>query len=256
MIKQLVAFLLLLLPAVVLAQEPGQADAEAQALQQKWQAYAPGGWYVLSASTGALFGPRSDDVALVIEEDDPAKRIANEGMGEPVLNTNPRALLILSRQGSGYRQLNRIDGFLPSAGDEDSPCLADPLTEGPGVAIGKGVLTIGLNYWYSCGTWYVTQHVYKFRPEKARLRLTGIESFSMHRAGGPGSRTSVNFLTGRKKHIENAADVGPEPEEGEVIDLPAPVNKWSRIKRGPFYLDAMKREACAEYEGAPSWCGY
>jgi hypothetical protein len=259
MFKKLAAFFLLLSASAVVGQEPDatvQPDAELHALQQKWQAYTPGGWRVLSASNGALFGPRSDDAALVIERDDPALRITNEGMGEPVLNTNPRALLLLSRQGSGYRLVSRIDGFLPSEGDEDDRCLADPLIEGPGVKIGKGMLTIGLQYWYSCGSWYVNQNIYKFRPEKARLRLTGVESFSFSRAGGPGSRTSMNFLTGRKKHIENAADVGPQPEEGEDIDLPAPVTKWTRISRGPFYLDAMKRESCAEYEGAPVWCGF
>lgn len=241
------------------AQGPGAADqteADGQALQQKWGSFAPKGWRVLLSADGSIFGPKTNDAVLVIEETDPANVVSNDRLGASQLNTNPRALLILAGKGDSYVVASRDDGFLPSEGDPESSCLADPLMEGPGIEIKKRVISISLNYWYSCGSWYVNQDTSKFRVEKGRLRLIGQEGWSFHRASGMGSRTSVNFLTGRKQHIDNVSGLGPEPEIADGEELPKPVTKWSKVNRGPFYLDAMDRTLCIDYDSAPSWCGY
>ena len=240
----------------VMAHSSTDAPSDIEQLQKNWGAFAPNGWRVLMATTGNLAGPRSRDAIVVIEEVNPSKIIANTNLGNPELNTNPRVMLVLANDGSGYRVARRIDGFLPSEGDPESPCLADPLAEGRGIAIDRQTLSISLQFWYSCGSWFVTNHEHKFRAEKGGLRLVGMESSSFHRGGGMGSRTSINFLTGRKKHIANADDLGPDPEMDEGEKMPQPDISWSRISRGPFYLDSMKREACSEYETAAVWCGF
>jgi hypothetical protein len=232
-----------------------RAAADEQALQQKWGSFAPKGWRVLLAVDGNIFGPKTNDAVLVIEETDPTKIVSNDRLGASQLNTNPRAMLILAGNGGSYVVASRDDGFLPSEGDPESTCLADPLMEGPGIEIKKRVVSISLNYWYSCGSWYVNQDTSKFRVEKGRLRLIGQEGWTFHRASGMGSRTSVNFLTGRKQHIDNVSDIGPQPEVADGEELPKPVTKWTKVNRGPFYLDAMNRQACIDNESAPSWCG-
>ncbi len=244
---------------IAAAQGPGAVEtteADRQALQDKWGGFAPKGWRVLLAVDGSIFGPKTNDAVLVIEETDPAKIVSNERLGASQLNTNPRAILFLTEQGSSHVVAIRNDGFLPSEGDAENSCLADPLMEGPGIEIKKRIVSISLNYWYSCGSWYVNQDTSKFRLEKARLRLIGQEGWSFHRASGLGSRTSVNFLTGRKKQMDNVADIGPEPELADGEELPKPVTKWSSVNRGPFYLDAMDRKLCNDYDKAPAWCGY
>jgi hypothetical protein len=260
MLRHVAALIVLsLIPSPLLAggQETGtleQRAAEQRVLHEKWGRFAPKGWRVLIAETGSIFGPKTNDAILVVEDTDPAKLVSNEGLGADTLNTNPRVLLFLAGRGNGYEIVGRDDGFLPSEGDTESPCLADPLMEGPGIQIKNRVISIGLNYWFSCGTWYVNQDISKFRAEKGRLRLIGQESFSFHRASGMGERTSVNFLTGRKKHIDNVADIGPEPDLEEGETLPKPVVTWSNVNRGPFYLDIMNRKLCEDYKNAPSWC--
>jgi hypothetical protein len=242
---------------IAAAQGPGaveQTQADEQALQQKWGSFAPKGWRVLLAADGSIFGPKTADAVLVIEQTDPANIVSNDRLGASQLNTNPRALLILAAKGDSYVIASRNDGFLPSEGDPESSCLADPLMEGPGIEIKKRIISISLNYWYSCGSWYVNQDTSKFRVEKGRLRLIGQEGWSFHRASGMGSRTSVNFMTGRKQQIENVSGLGPEPEVADGEELPKPVTTWTRVNRGPFYLDAMNRIACEDYEAAPSWC--
>jgi hypothetical protein len=246
------------IPVALFAQENDDGDelaAKQLKLQVQWGRFAPNGWRVLQAATGSFLAPTSNDVVLVVEEQNPAKIITNKGMGEPLLNTNARALLLLAKNGQTYQVKASFVGFLPSGGDSENRCLADPLSEGNGVSIANRVISINLHYWYSCGSWYVTSNDYKFRSEKGRLRLIGIESWSFHRASGMGSRTSVNYLTGRKKHIENVNDLGPEPEVLEGEDMPEQVITRSRLDRGPFYLDSMTRVTCADYENAPSWCG-
>jgi hypothetical protein len=256
------ALLLALSSSTILAegQEAGnpenEAAAELKALQKKWGRFAPSGWRVVMAKTGNVLGPKSDDALVVVEEENPAKIVSNDGLGMDKLNTNPRALLLLAAKGKDYAVARRFDGFLPSEGNPESPCLADPLLEGPGIEIKNQVVTISLHYWYSCGSWYVNRNDYKFRSEKNSLRLIGMESWSVHRASGMGDTTSINFLTGRKKHVDNVAGLGPEPELAEGEERPEPSTKWSNVARGPFYLDRMARKDCDNYEKAPSWCGY
>ncbi len=249
-------FLFCLMPGAASVQaQPTNDEAAQQAINAKWGPYAPKRWRVIMAETGSLFAPGSDDAVLVVEDTDPANIVANEGMGEPQLNTNRRWLLILTGSGGTYEIRGQIEDFLPSAGDPESPCLADPLMEGPGIAIDKRVLSIGLQYWYSCGSWYVNRNTLKFRAEGERLRLIGRESWSFHRGGGMGNRTSVNYLTGRKQHVENAPDIGPQPDAEVGDDVPKPVERWSRANRRPVYFDCMRREQCSGERAGPDWCG-
>jgi hypothetical protein len=231
-----------------------EAVAGQKALQKQWGAHAPNGWRIIMAATGSISDAKSDDVILVVEDQNPANIVTNNSLGMPELNTNPRTLLLLTKQGESYAVTGRYEGFLPSEGDPESPCLADPLAEGPGISVKGRVLTIGLQYWYSCGSWYVNRNTYKFRVEKNRLRLIGLDSWSFHRASGMADTTSINYLTGRKKQVDNVRELGPVPEPEEDVEPLPSTTKWSKVKRGPYYLDSMKREQCAEYENAPEWC--
>jgi hypothetical protein len=258
-----IAFSLGILASPVIAENAGpgaavgdEAAAALQELQCKWGSYAPKGWRVIMAATGHLFGARSDDVALIVEDQNPTNIIRNESLGASELNANPRILLLLTKQGESYVVKGRYEDFLPSEGDLDNTCLADPLMEGPGVEIKSRQLIIGLQYWHSCGSWYVNRNTFKFRPEEDRMRLIGMDSWGFHRGTGMGDTSSINYLTGRKKQVANVFGLGPEPElqKGEV--RPKPVTKWTTAKRGPFYLDSMNRKQCGDYKRAPNWCGF
>ncbi|MFZ1738940.1 hypothetical protein, partial [Sphingorhabdus sp.] len=108
--------------------------------QEEWNDMAPAGWKVISAAEGRQTADGSGNAVLVIEKDDPANRIKNDGLGGPELNTNPRHLLFVTRTRNVGRVTARIENFLPPEGDTDSPCLVDPLEDG-GVSLAKGVLT-------------------------------------------------------------------------------------------------------------------
>ncbi len=258
MLKPFLASILLSLVAAPLLAEPS-AEKEAAAQQaereQKWSHFAPKGWKVVMATTGSLLSAKSQDAVLVIENTDPAKIISNDRLGAATLNTNLRAILLLNNSGNGYAVKRRFDGFMPSEGDAESPCLADPLMEGPGIEIKKQILHIGLQYWYSCGSWYVTRDTFHFRPEKDQLRLIGIDSWTFHRASGIGNTSSVNFLNGRRKDVQNAVGLGPEPELKEDDKWVRPSTRWTRFRSTPIYLDEKTYSLCVDSKPKPGWCG-
>jgi hypothetical protein len=205
----------------------------------KWAAHTPSGWRVILETPGELTGDKNPEVVIVVEEQDKAKIINNDRLGSQTLNTNPRRLIILTPAAKGYRQIQSVEGFLPSEGDEGSSCLADPLMENGGIEIKKGVLIVTLNYWLSCGSYGVTTNIYRFRQQGSRFRLIGKDTKSYSRSSGEGEETSINYLTARKRETTGITVI--EPDEGRPIAKPK--TKWSRIEsQEPQYLDSVTTE--------------
>jgi hypothetical protein len=215
-----------------------------------WQKYVPAGWKAIGSAQGKLNAKSSGDAVLVIEKDDPSLRIKNDNLGQEMLNLNPRKLLFLTKTQQSYLQVGFAEGFIPSEGSKDSPCLSDPLEEG-NVEIIKGVVSITLRYWLSCGSYDVTSRTFKFRPENGKHRLIGVEAESFSRAGGGGVQVSAYYLTGKRKTTTGVVGIGPDAVDAKPI---ASKVTWSRLVPTIFYLENMKQSDCDEYNDAPSWC--
>lgn len=234
--------------ALALSILSGSAPLQAEPDLARWSAFVPKGWKVISAVEGKLSAEHSGNVVLIAEQTDPAKKIANDGLGPETLNVNPRHLLILGKSGDNYSRIGHAAELLPSEGDADAPCLADPLEEG-GVDIAKGILSVRLHYWLSCGSYGVTKRTFKFRKDANGFRLIGVEVFSFSRSGGTGNETSLNYLTGRKKTTSGIAIF----EEDDVAGPVKPKISWGKVPRTAFYLDKMNRNDCMR-DDKPSWC--
>jgi hypothetical protein len=205
----------------------------------KWAAHTPKGWRVILETPGELTGDKKPEIVIVVEEQDKSKIINNDRLGNQTLNTNPRRLIILTPAAHGYRQIQSVAGFLPSEGDEESSCLADPLMENGGIEIKKGILIVTLNYWLSCGSYGVTTDIYRFRQQGNRFRLIGKDTKSYSRASGDGEEVSINYLTGRKRETTGITVI--EPDEGGPVAKPK--TKWSRIApEEEQYLDNVTTE--------------
>ncbi len=205
----------------------------------KWEAHITKGWRVILDATGDLTGDKKPEVVIVVEEQDKSKIIGNDRLGNPVLNTNPRRLIILTATAQGHRQVQSVEGFLPPEGDAESSCLADPLMENGGIEIKKGVLIVTLNYWLSCGSYGVTTDIYRFRQQGSRFRLIGKDTKSYSRSSGEGEEISINYLTGRKRETTGITVIEPD-ENGPVAK---PKTKWSRIvAEEDQFLDSVTAE--------------
>lgn len=201
---------------------------------EKWEAHTPKGWRVILDTSGDLTGDKKPEAVIVVEEQDKSKIIGNGRLGNQTLNTNPRRLIVLTPTTTGYRQIQSVGGFLPSEGDAESSCLADPLMESGGIEIKKGVLIVTLNYWLSCGSYGVTKDIFRFRQQGSRFRMIGKDTKSYSRSSGEGEEISINYLTGRKRETTGITVI--EPDEGGPVAKPK--TKWSRIPAEEYqFLD-------------------
>lgn len=230
----------------------------AQPKSTQWNKHVPPGWKYISHEAGSLNGKASEDVVLIIEKDSAELRKSNDALGSETLNLNPRHMVFLTKAKSGYVKTGSAEGFIPPEHNEDAPCLYDPLAEG-GMAISKGVLSVTLQYWLSCGSFNVTTRVYKFRVEsspngKVRHRLIGTEANSFSRSGyGGGTNVSANYLTGKVKVTTGIEGMGPDIEGQKPL---VRKESWSKLLPSQFYLENMDRNDCNEYDNTPSWCGF
>ena len=191
-------------------------------LKANYKSFVPKNWKILENVQGDLNQDEQADIALIIEDTNPDNFVANAGLGTDVLNSNKRKLLILLKQANGY-QLAASNSTLPTEGDVESPCLADPLGESEALSIQKGVLKIHLHYWLSCGSWYVTNHIYAFRYQDRTFKLIGYDVNDFHRASGDITARSINFMTNKVKTTTG---------ENEFAESTQPIKvQWSTLKR-------------------------
>lgn len=240
------AILLTITPMEPINATPDQPDFAV------WDTHVPAGWETVRAVQGRLSAASTGDAVLIIEKQDASLRQNNDGPGGQPLNLNPRALVFLTKMRGGYRQTAPAsEGFLPTKNSAESPCLSDPLEEG-NMEISKGVLSITLQYWLSCGSYEVTNRTYKFRNDNGRHRLIGAEQVSFSRTGsGGGTLVSANYLTGKKKTTTGVSGIGPDAEGEKPLIAKT---TWSRMPQALFYIESMKQSDCEEYDDAPSWC--
>lgn len=200
------------------------------------ESFIPKGYRLLTEATGDLNKDGVSDLALVVENTDPGNfQVEPDRLGPDTLNLNDRILFILAGTGGGnFRKIAQNKGLLPSENSDVQSCLADPLMQDGGIAIEKGLLKIDLQYWYSCGSWYITHNTYTLRWQANRMQLIGFDSKSLHRASGESSATSINFSTGKRKEITGTNEFeGPEN----------PKTTWKNLQnRQPVYLEDLFEE--------------
>lgn len=202
------------------------------------------GWKQVARATGDLTKDGADDEVLVLEQTAAANLKPNDSLGAPLLNLNPRRLLILIKTTDGYQPLLRRDDLLPSEHDAETPCLADPLLEQGGIAVRGGKLMITLGYWLSCGSYGVTTDTFTLRLEGERFRLIGFDRQSFSRNSGEISETSINYLSAKKKTTNGENEF----EESTVVE------EWTKLADLPkFYLDEIQLNCFASDELGCGW---
>ncbi|MDR2188876.1 MAG: hypothetical protein LBE62_12650 [Azonexus sp.] len=209
-------------------------------------AWTPEGWKLIAITTGDLSQDDLEDVALILEQTNPANFIANDSLGVSTLNLNPRRLVVLLKTPEGYREVLSRDDLLPSENSQDAPCLDDPLLGQGGISIVGGKLLIELGEWLSCGSWSVTHETFTFRLENTRFRLIGYDYSTFHRASGEASEESINYLTGKRKTTTGL----------NTFENSKPEVSWSRISgERKFYLDKMvfSCQPSNEYFSSCTW---
>lgn len=186
--------------------------------------WVPTGWKLHSANKGDINRDGAEDVALVLEQNDPVKIKPNSALGAEKLNLNPRRLLVLFKSKSGYEQILTKDDYIPSQHNEEQPCLEDPVTE-DSIKIKNGILSVKFHKWLSCGGWGESTDEQKFRYMAEKFRLIGIEHSEFKRNSGEKFEHSINFLTGKVKTIVGLNEF--QSTKPKLI--------WSKLANKNFY---------------------
>lgn len=194
--------------------------------QSSYKDKVPANWKIIEEVKGDLNKDGLEDVILLIEKVDSTNIILNDGLGADTLNINPRGIYVFLQDAENNYTLieENLKGFIPSENIAEAPCLMDPLIDGE-VDVVHNILQLRFNYWYSCGTWYITSVVYKFRYQNYGMELIGMDYLSLHRASGDEERVSMNFSTKQKEETSV-----PNQTEGAE-----PKSEWSSFKLNEMY---------------------
>ncbi len=155
----------------------------------------PNSWNILDSKTGDLNQDGISDLVFVIQNTDKSNIRLNNGLGNNTIDLNPRILGVYfgDKSGKFTKRLVSKDFIIL----RDSPTMDEPFE---GISITKkGVLNINFRFWYSAGTWTMSNHKYKFRFQGNEFALIGYDSNEAHRATGETTDYSINFLSKKMK---------------------------------------------------------
>lgn len=170
----------------------------------------PNDWKILHSTTGDLNQDGISDLVFAIQDTDINNFEINDGFGVDTIDLNPRLLGIYFGTKTGDFTQNFVsENFIIL---RDSPTMDEPF-EGFSISE-KGVLDINFRFWYSAGSWSMSNHKYKFRFQDNEFVLIGYDSNTAHRASGETTDYSINFLT-RKMQITKGNFSNDDPESVE-----------------------------------------
>jgi len=201
----------------------------------KMEDFVPKHWSAIMKVDGDLNKDGLADTALIVEQENPENIIVTEY--NDTLNTNPRALLVLFKQENGtYKLAAKNDrGFIEPSKTEEDPSLLDPLGEGD-INIKNNTLRLKFQYFYSAGSWSITNVEYVFRFQNSHFELIGVETNSFDRSTGEETIESFNLST-NKLEITTGGNMF-----GENEDNPKKITKTFMYNPKPI-LDNMEATA-------------
>ena len=191
----------------------------------KMEDFVPKHWSAIMKVDGDLNKDGLTDTALIVEQENPNNISITEY--NDTLNTNPRALLVLFKQENGtYKLAAKNDkGFIEPPKENSS--LLDPLEEGD-INIKNNTLRLNFQYFFSAGSWYITNVEYVFRYQNSHFELIGVETNSFHRATGEETIVSFNLSTNKLEttmggNIFEEKENNPKKETETFIYNPKPI---------------------------------
>ena len=191
----------------------------------KMEDFVPKHWSAIMKVDGDLNKDGLTDTALIVEQKNPNNISVTEY--NDTLNTNPRALLVLFKQENGtYKLAAKNDkGFIEPPKENSS--LLDPLEEGD-INIKNNTLRLNFQYFFSAGSWYITNVEYVFRYQNNNFELIGVETNSFDRSTGEETIVSFNLSTNKLEttvggNVFEEKENNPKKETKTFMYNPKPI---------------------------------
>ncbi len=155
----------------------------------------PNGWKILDSKIGDINQDGVSDLVFAIQNTDKKNIKLNDGIGSDTIDLNPRILgIYFGNEFGGFDQKLVSEHFIIL---RDLPTMDEPF-EGFDINA-KGILNINFKFWFSAGSWSMSNHKYKFRFQNDEFTLIGYDSYEAHRASGETTEYSINFLSNKMK---------------------------------------------------------
>ena len=219
--KLILAASLIGLPTMAASQEdlaiPAASYPEIVASGASANDFVPRGWAIERQARGDISRDGRDDLAIVVKQVNPAFVLANEGLGVPRLDTNPRILIVALGSPTGFRLKVSNHRLIPR---HEIPTVSDPFGEDGALAIERGSLKINLSSFANAGGWDMGTTAFAFRWSGNALQLIGYDRVNVRRNSGDTSELSINFLNRRVKESHGRID----SDASEVV-------RWHRLRR-------------------------
>ncbi len=193
------------------------------------EGFVPKGWRLEAQASGDLNKDGIADLAIVLQDTDPAKLVEHDGLGASPLDSNPRLLAVaFGERGGDYKLATTNHTLIPRRVD---PVIADPLDEAGGIGIARGGLQIKLYLFSSAGSWDTRDASFTFRWQKGAFRLIGFDATNVQRNTGVVETNSVNYLTGKVETATGTIDSDENHVERSKIK-PAPLLTLDEVGDG------------------------
>ena len=163
----------------------------------------PNNWKILDSSINDINNDGRDDLIFVVENTDNKNMKLNDGeLGRDSINLNPRVLGIYFRKKNGKLiKETQADHFILL---QDSPTMDEPFD---GITIlENGVIKIDFTFWYSAGSWSMSNYSYKFKFQNNKFELINYEANERNRGTGEETFYSINFITSKLKISKTIID--------------------------------------------------
>lgn len=157
----------------------------------------PEKWFIRDSVSGDLNHDGVSDLVLIIQlKDSVTISITTQDITDTFI-TQPRILLLLFRAGESeyYRLIAQQNSFIPL---HDSPVIEDPLDR---TTIINAVINFNFHYFYTSGSWIISNNTYRIRYQQEQFVLIGAEEMNVNRSTGEMETCSINFLTGKMYRV-------------------------------------------------------
>ncbi len=186
----------------------------------------PQGWKVLSTSSGDLNNDDIDDIVFAIQNTLPENLEFNDGPGIDTLDLNPRVLgIYFGKSDHVFEKKLQSNEFIIL---RDSPTMDEPFD---GVKIlDNGDLQIDFHFWYSAGSWHMSDHQYTFRYQKEAFELITYESSERNRGSGEETDYKINFITKKMNTSRMYFDDATEEKNEEDLQKKIEIQQLKSLK--------------------------
>lgn len=172
---------------------PTRADyPKLRTAAQTVKEFVPRNWRIVDRASGDLNRDGIRDTVLIIKGQNERFLWTGDCSTCSPLDTNPRMLIIIFKKKNGsYRIVESSRSFIIPA---DNPSMSEPFQK---VHVKNGTLIFNFEEWYSAGTWFTADRIYRFKYLTKRFYLIGASEKSRMRNSDEEETQTYDFVQDR-----------------------------------------------------------